>query len=86
MKKSKKRGRKPGPDQNKIDLILKVLAANPQGIWVREISRITGIDKSTVSIYLNKHLADKIEDIHDKALPMRLVRLKKQEQAPEYVG
>jgi len=30
----KKRGRKPGPDQDKIDIILAVLRANPQGLWV----------------------------------------------------
>ena len=86
MATTKKRGRKPGPCQKKIDLILRILESNPKGIWVREISRITGLKRSTISLYINTHLADKIEDVHDKALPVRLIRLKKERQIPDYVS
>ncbi|MBD3262882.1 helix-turn-helix domain-containing protein [Candidatus Woesearchaeota archaeon] len=81
-----KRGRPSGPDKDKIELILRALAANPQGIWVRELARLTGIKRSTLSLYINTHLQDKIEDVHDKALPMRLICLKKEDQTPSYVG
>lgn len=47
-------------DEKKIRKIEKILRQNPKGLWVREISRKTGLDKSTVSIYLNKHLKQKI--------------------------
>lgn len=93
----KKRGRKPGPNNEKINAILKILEANPQGIWVREISRLTGLKRSTISLYINTYLADKIEDLHDKALPVRLIRLKKgafdtsekkvsKKEIPEYIS
>ena len=94
-----KRGRKPGPCNKKIDQILKILEANPQGIWVREISRLTNLKRSTISLYINTHLADKVEDVHDKILPMRLIKLKKnssqavqekeelsKKEVPEYIG
>ena len=48
-------------DINKIKKIEKILRQNPNGLWVREIARKTRLDKSTVSIYLNKHLKDKIK-------------------------
>jgi len=84
--KATKRGRPSGPNKDKIELIISVLGANPQGLWVRELSRVTGLDKSTVSLYINTYLADKIEDVHNKVLPMRLIRLKKEQQIPDYVG
>jgi DNA invertase Pin-like site-specific DNA recombinase len=51
-----------GPDTAKVDKIRKVLAKNPQGLWVREIARRTGLDKSTVSIYLRKYMRNEVEE------------------------
>ncbi len=38
--------------QSKTDKIKKILKENPNGLWVREIARKSGLDKSTVSRYL----------------------------------
>lgn len=48
-------------DMEKIKRIEKILKQNPRGLWIREISRKTGIDKSTVSIYLRKHIRLEVE-------------------------
>ena len=68
-----------GPDLEKIELIRKVLRKNPKGLWVREISRKTGIDKSTVSIYLATHMQNEIEDTYPdvKGDMIKVVRLKR---------
>lgn len=55
--------RKAGPNEAKLKRIKSVLRKNRTGLWVREIARQAGLDKSTVSIYLEKHLADEIEDV-----------------------
>ncbi len=49
------------PNKNKLQLILDFLKKNPSGVWVRKISRETGLDKSLVSRYLNLFLKDEIE-------------------------
>jgi predicted transcriptional regulator len=69
---------KKGPDIEKIKLIRKVLRKNPQGLWVREIARKTGLDKSTVSIYLAKYMENEIEDTHPhvKGDVIKVVKLK----------
>ena len=38
--------------KDKADKIKQALKSAPHGLWVREVSRKTGIDKSTVSRYL----------------------------------
>lgn len=38
--------------KNKEEKIRKVLKESSNGIWIREITRKTGLDKSTVSRYL----------------------------------
>lgn len=48
-------------DNKKIKKIEKILKQNPNGLWVREIARKTKLDKSTVSIYLNKHMKSKLK-------------------------
>lgn len=60
-------------DNEKIEKIKKILKQNPNGLWVREIARKTNLDKSTVSIYLNKHLKDKIKT--KKIGNMKLVQI-----------
>ena len=54
---------KKGFDKNKIQKIREVLIKNPQGSWVREIARKSGLDKSTVSIYLSRYLKNKVRVI-----------------------
>jgi len=69
---------KKGPDENKIKKIKMILMKNPDGIWIREIARRTGICKSTVHFYINKYLEKDIEDtIEVKGNLIRFVRLKK---------
>ncbi|MCR4368807.1 MAG: helix-turn-helix domain-containing protein [archaeon] len=40
------------PKKDKTDKIRKTLRDSPRGLWVREIARKSGMDKSTVSRYL----------------------------------
>lgn len=47
--------------EDKAKKILKVLRDNPDGLWVRELARKANLDKSTVSRYAEKGLADKVE-------------------------
>lgn len=56
-------GRKSGPDKKKIAKIRATLKRNPQGIWIREIARQSGLDKSLVSRYLTEFMQDEIEDV-----------------------
>ncbi|HZX20731.1 MAG TPA: helix-turn-helix domain-containing protein [archaeon] len=37
---------------SKVERIRKALRDAPHGLWIREISRKTGLDKSTISRYL----------------------------------
>jgi len=46
--------------KEKEEKILSVLKENPNGVWIREISRKTGLDKSTISRHAGK-MRDKIE-------------------------
>jgi len=69
---------KRGPDQDKIKKIRKKLIENPTGLWTREISRKTGISKSTVNRYLNEFMKDEIEEVlRGKGNLIRVVRLKR---------
>jgi len=52
---------KKGFDKEKIEKIRKVLEKNIQGLWVREIARKTGLDKSTVSIYLSNYMKEEVD-------------------------
>lgn len=52
---------KKGFDKYKVEKIKEVLRKNPQGLWVREIARRAGLDKSTVSIYLSKRMKSEVE-------------------------
>jgi len=56
-------GRKAGPDLEKLKKIRQILNKNPDGLWIREIARKASLDKSTVSLYLAKHMTNEIEDI-----------------------
>ena len=56
--------------------IMQAIAANPEGLWVRELARIAKLDKSTVSLYLRKWLWEDLEIFHGSPKPFKLVRLK----------
>ncbi len=66
---------KQGFDKDKIDKITKILKLNPQGLWVREIARKTGLDKSTVSIYLSKYMKEEVDVISISGL-VKIYKLK----------
>jgi len=69
---------KKGPDSEKMKKIRKVLSKNPNGLWIREIARQAGLDKSTVSIYLSKYLINEVEEVFPiKGSLIKIVRLKK---------
>ncbi len=40
------------PNKDKMEKIRRTLKQNPHGLWIREIARKSGLDKSTVSRYL----------------------------------
>ena len=67
--------RKPGHDQIKLETIIYALKASPHGSWVRDIAKKTGLKKSTVAHYLNNHLKDRIEVVHDSK-HIKIVKLK----------
>ncbi len=71
-------GRKSGPNKKKIIKIREALIENPSGLWIREISRITGISKSTVSLYVTKYMGNEISSIFETTNGwIKIVRLKK---------
>ena len=53
---------KKGPDSKKLSEITGILEDAPGGLWTREIARRAEMSKSTVSRYLNKHLAEQVEE------------------------
>lgn len=67
---------KKGSDKQKIEKIKEVLKKNPDGLWVREIARRAGLDKSTVSIYLNKYLKNELEVLSISGL-VKIYKLKR---------
>lgn len=69
---------KKGPDIAKIKLIRNVLRKNPEGLWIREIARKTGLDKSTVSRYLTEFMKDEIEEVYSVSGKLiKIVKLKR---------
>jgi len=50
-------------DKNKIQKIISCLKNHPEGTYVSEISRESGLPKSTVSYLLTKHLSEKTSEI-----------------------
>lgn len=71
-------GRKKGFDVRKIGKIVSVLAANPDGIWLRRIAKESGYSPATVAHYLETVLGPLIDDVSlgpGKPL-LRIVKLK----------
>jgi len=68
------------PNKEITDKIRGVLAANPQGIWMREIARKSGVSKSCVHIYLTRHMHDEVEETSISGL-VKLYKLKRKKNA-----
>ena len=62
-------------DENKVTKIKDVLRKNTQGLWVREIARKSGLDKSTVSIYLSRYMKGEVEVLSISGL-VKIYKLK----------
>lgn len=67
---------KKGPDKNKIAKLEAVLRKNPQGLWIREISRQAKISKSTTHRYLTEYMKEQIEEISNVNDLVKFVKLK----------
>lgn len=72
-------GRKKGFDEKKILAIVRVLLANPDGIWLRQIAKETQLSPATVGKYLDTILKPLVEESSlgraEKPL-LRVVKLK----------
>lgn len=64
-------------DQKRIDKIREVLRKNPDGLWIRELARKSGVDKSAVSRYIAKSMKNEVEEINISGL-VKIVKLKRQ--------
>ncbi len=70
-------GRLKGPDERKIKRILEVLRENPEGLWIRELARRSGLSKTTVHRYVTEFLGGHVEEaLRVKESLLRVVRLK----------
>jgi len=72
-------GRRKGFDQKKILAIVQALLAHQDGLWLRQIAKLTGLAPSTIAKYLDGTLAPLVEESslgeHEKPL-LRVVRLR----------
>ena len=65
-------------ESQKIKKIREALSKNPNGLWVREISRQIGLNRTTVSIYLSNYMHNEIDELFPvKGGLIKIVRLKK---------
>ncbi len=71
-------GRRKGADIGKIRLMVRVLYENRNGVWIRQLSRITGLPLSTTSYYIDKVIRPLIEDVRigNENTILRVVKLK----------
>ena len=66
--------RKKDPDINKIKRLTETLKKYPNGLWIRELSRKSGVDKSAVSRYISTYMKEKVE-IEDIGNLIKIVKL-----------
>jgi len=71
-----------GPNNFIIKKIRTVLSQNPEGIWVRKISRVTQIPFSTVLFYLKNHMSKEVEVVKTPLHIYKLFKLKDSENLP----
>ncbi|MCX6814260.1 MAG: hypothetical protein NTY20_01220 [Candidatus Aenigmarchaeota archaeon] len=69
-------GRTKAPNENIVKKIRDVLYKNPQGIWIREIARKSGISKSCVHVYLTHHMINEIEEVVSVSSLVKFYKLK----------
>ncbi|MBN2094537.1 MAG: hypothetical protein JW727_00665 [Candidatus Aenigmarchaeota archaeon] len=67
--------------QARMDNIIKVLAAQPEGIWLRNLSKITKVPPATLHRYLERDLSDIVDNLGIKDgkgnhFGLRIIRLK----------
>jgi len=70
--------RKNSFDMNKVMIIVNTLKDNPDGLWLRQLSRMCHMPLSTTSYYLDKVLKPIIESVrigHEKSI-IRVIKLK----------
>jgi len=70
------------PNYARIKRIISVLLSNPDGIWLRKLSRDSKIPVSTLHYYLDTHMKNLVENIgarneEGNFFGVRLVRLKR---------
>lgn len=75
----KKRGRPIGVDQQKLATVVKILAENPDGIWLRKIAKKANLHPTTVGNYMDSVLSPLIEDVSlgsEQKPIIRVIKLK----------
>lgn len=75
----KKRGRPCGADQQKLAVVIKILAENPDGIWLRKIAKKAGLHPTTVGNYMDSVLSPLVEDVSlgsEQKPIIRVIKLK----------
>lgn len=70
-------GRKNAPNQEIVKKIREVLVNNPQGIWMREIARKSGVSKSCVQVYLTRYMSNDIQEMVSVRGLVKLYRLRR---------
>ena len=68
-------------DPTKINKIFKVLLKNPEGLWLRQISKESNLAPATVHFYIENILGDIVDNIgvknkEGKYFGVRVIRLK----------
>ncbi|MCD6477644.1 MAG: hypothetical protein J7K87_01445 [Candidatus Aenigmarchaeota archaeon] len=68
-------------DFNKIKKIIRVLLKNPDGIWLRKLSRDSRLPVSTIHYYLESVLGNMVENVgvrdeDGKFFGLRVIRLR----------
>jgi hypothetical protein len=77
--KQKKKGRPDGVDPNKLAIVVKVLAENPDGLWLRRIAKKAGLHPTTVGNYVDSVLRPLVDDVSlgaDQKPIIRVIKLK----------
>lgn len=62
----------------KVNLIVDALRRNPDGLWLRQLSRVCSLPLSTTSYYIDNVLKSVIDDVrigNEKSI-MRVIKLK----------
>lgn len=67
--------RKSGPNIKKLEKIKEILKKYPDGVWIRELSRKSNIDKSAVSRYIAIYMKNEVE-VETLGI-IKIVKLKK---------